>query len=179
MSDTTAKQPASPAVLSLAQLLEQQPSASPACLVEPGLLPPQGILFVGGEPKVGKSLLVANLALSLAAGADRSGNAGRPFGMGHHLVAGSMRDLEFLIAKAVWLLAVGGQEVGETRAHVSCEMLDQNRNRIRFLVKSHEEILVRKLPHGSLGHALVPAELALGFFEIELYRDYFLHQSCP
>jgi hypothetical protein len=73
VSDTTAKQPASLAVLSLAQLLEQQPSASPSCLVEPGLLPPQGILFVGGEPKVGKSLLVANLALSLAAGADRIG----------------------------------------------------------------------------------------------------------
>ena len=63
----------SPTVLSLAQLLEQQPAAPPACLVEPGLLPPQGILFVGGEPKVGKSLLVANLALSLAAGTDRMG----------------------------------------------------------------------------------------------------------
>lgn len=63
----------SPTVLSLAQLLEQQPAAPPACLVEPGLLPPQGILFIGGEPKVGKSLLVANLALSLAAGADRAG----------------------------------------------------------------------------------------------------------
>jgi RecA-family ATPase len=34
---------------------------------------PQGILFVGGEPKVGKSLLVANLALALAAGQDRVG----------------------------------------------------------------------------------------------------------
>jgi hypothetical protein len=61
------------AVLSLAQLLERQPSTTPACLIEPGLLPPQGILFVGGEPKVGKSILVANLALSLAAGADRMG----------------------------------------------------------------------------------------------------------
>jgi hypothetical protein len=60
-------------VLSLAQLLEQQPAAPPACLVEPGLLPAQGILFVGGEPKVGKSLLVANVALSLAAGTDRIG----------------------------------------------------------------------------------------------------------
>jgi hypothetical protein len=60
-------------VLSLAQLLEEQPSAPPPCLVEPGLLPAQGILFVGGEPKVGKSLLVANLALSLAAGAGRLG----------------------------------------------------------------------------------------------------------
>jgi hypothetical protein len=57
----------------LGQLLEQQPATAPACLVEPGLLPHQGILFVGGEPKVGKSLLVANLALSLAAGADRIG----------------------------------------------------------------------------------------------------------
>ena len=36
-------------------------------------MPAQGILFVGGEPKVGKSLLVANLALSLAAGSDRLG----------------------------------------------------------------------------------------------------------
>src|SRR6184192_1592594 len=60
-------------VQSLARLLEQQPPTPPPCLVEPGLLPQQGILFVGGEPKVGKSLLVANLALSLAAGSDRLG----------------------------------------------------------------------------------------------------------
>lgn len=70
MSDATAK---TSTVLSLGQLLEQQPAVAPACLVEPGLLPPQGILFIGGEPKVGKSLLVANLALSLAAGTDRIG----------------------------------------------------------------------------------------------------------
>ena len=56
-------------------MLERQPPIAPPCLVEPGLLPQQGILFVGGEPKVGKSLLVANLALSLAAGADRIGFA--------------------------------------------------------------------------------------------------------
>jgi hypothetical protein len=73
VSDPASKKSVSPAVLSLAQLLEQQPATAPACLVEPGLLPPQGILFVGGEPKVGKSLLVANLALSLAAGTDRIG----------------------------------------------------------------------------------------------------------
>jgi hypothetical protein len=69
----TSKKSSAATVLSLAQLLEQQPSTSPLCLVEPGLLPPQGILFVGGEPKVGKSLLVANLALSLASGLHRSG----------------------------------------------------------------------------------------------------------
>jgi hypothetical protein len=64
---------AQPSVLSLAQLLAQQPAAPPPCWIEPGLLPPQGILFVGGEPKVGKSLLVANLALALAAGSNRAG----------------------------------------------------------------------------------------------------------
>jgi hypothetical protein len=73
MSGAASKKPPEATVLSLAQLLEQQPASAPPCLVEPGLLPPQGILFVGGEPKVGKSLLVANLALSLAAGAGRSG----------------------------------------------------------------------------------------------------------
>src|SRR3989449_693820 len=62
-----------PSVLSLAQLLVEQPASPPPGWIEPGLLPPQGILFVGGEPKVGKSLLVANLALALAAGQDRAG----------------------------------------------------------------------------------------------------------
>ena len=72
MNDAAPQSPAA-TVLSLAQLLQQQPATPPPCLVEPGLLPPQGILFVGGEPKVGKSLLVSNLALSLAAGSDRLG----------------------------------------------------------------------------------------------------------
>src|SRR5215467_10701962 len=66
------KSPSLSSVRSLAQLLDQQPVALPS-LVEPGLLPAQGILFLGGEPKLGKSLLVANLALSLAAGIDRLG----------------------------------------------------------------------------------------------------------
>ncbi len=71
MSTVAKKTPES--VLSLAQLLAQQPATPPASWIEPGLLPSQGILFVGGEPKVGKSLLVANLALLLAAGKERAG----------------------------------------------------------------------------------------------------------
>jgi hypothetical protein len=59
-------------VLSLAQLLEHNPTPTPS-LIEPGLLPANGILFVGGEPKVGKSLLVANLALALASGSSCAG----------------------------------------------------------------------------------------------------------
>ena len=73
MKDHPAPTPPLPAVVSLAQLLTQQPAAAPPSWIEPGLLPPQGILFVGGEPKVGKSLLVANLALCLAAGTGRAG----------------------------------------------------------------------------------------------------------
>jgi|SRR5215469_15512476 len=68
----SAQNTTTPAVQSLAELLEQQPVTAPS-LVEPGLLPAQGILFVGGQPKVGKSLFVANLALALAAGIDRLG----------------------------------------------------------------------------------------------------------
>ena len=73
MKDSAANSASKTAVVSLAQLLTEQPAAPPPGWIEPGLLPRQGILFVGGEPKVGQSLLVANLALSLAAGQDRAG----------------------------------------------------------------------------------------------------------
>src|SRR5438874_6515147 len=73
MKDAATQSTPNPAVVSLAQLLAEQPAAPPPGWIEPGLLPPAGILFVGGEPKVGKSLLVANLALALAAGKDRAG----------------------------------------------------------------------------------------------------------
>src|ERR1019366_8172220 len=46
MSGTASKKTPEAKVLSLAQLLQQQPASAPPCLVEPGLLPPQGILFV-------------------------------------------------------------------------------------------------------------------------------------
>jgi hypothetical protein len=68
----TDKPHSSSGVVSLGELLRINPKP-PACLIEPGLLPQQGILFCGGEPKVGKSLLVANLALALAAGSRRAG----------------------------------------------------------------------------------------------------------
>ena len=52
MKEAAAKTPPKPAVVSLAQLLTEQPAAPPPGWIEPGLLPPGGILFVGGEPKV-------------------------------------------------------------------------------------------------------------------------------
>jgi hypothetical protein len=68
----SSKHRSTPAVVSLGQLLQHNPAPAPA-LIEPSLLPSSGILFVGGEPKVGKSLLVANLALALASGSSRAG----------------------------------------------------------------------------------------------------------
>jgi hypothetical protein len=58
MKDSSTKN-SPPTVVPLGQLLTEQPSTVPPGWIEPGLLPPEGILFVGGEPKVGKSLLVA------------------------------------------------------------------------------------------------------------------------
>ncbi len=78
MKEAAVKAPPKRAVLSLAQLLTEQPAAPPPGWIEPGLLPPEGILIVGGEPKVGKSLLVANLALVLAAGKDRTASTYLP-----------------------------------------------------------------------------------------------------
>ena len=49
MKEAAAKSPPKPTVLSLAQLLTEQPAAPPPGWIEPGLLPPEGILFVGGE----------------------------------------------------------------------------------------------------------------------------------
>ena len=72
MTSTLKKNSSPSGVLSLGQLLEHSPAPTPA-LIEPSLLPSSGILFVGGEPKVGKSLLVANLALALASGSSRVG----------------------------------------------------------------------------------------------------------
>jgi hypothetical protein len=43
------------AALSLAQVLAGKTAALPPGWTEPGLLPPQGILFVGGEPRSPRS----------------------------------------------------------------------------------------------------------------------------
>ena len=68
----SASSKSAPSVLSLVELLADRPAPEP-CLIEPGLLPSEGILFIGGEPKAGKSLLAANLALALASGGDHAG----------------------------------------------------------------------------------------------------------
>jgi hypothetical protein len=75
VKESTAQASSKPAVLSLAQLLAEQPPAPPPGWIEPGLLPSSGILFVGGEPKVGKSLL-ASFCRETAENGDAQSNFG-------------------------------------------------------------------------------------------------------
>jgi hypothetical protein len=74
MSAATKKAPDT-TVLSLGQLLEQQPATPPTSWIELGFCHRKALMFVGGEPKVDKSLLVASLALMLAAWKERAGFA--------------------------------------------------------------------------------------------------------
>src|SRR5579863_6289816 len=85
----------------------------------------------------------------------------------HDIRTGSGRcHFEFLIAIAVWLLAIGGQEVGEPRAHVARQMLDEDGDRIRLWIERYEQLFVFQLSDGALCQAFVPTELATGFIEI-------------
>ena len=68
MNPQPAKVDTSAGVVSLAQLLQDRPTPKP-CLIEPGLLPHQGILFVGGEPKVGQFFIAIDPG-SFAPGGD-------------------------------------------------------------------------------------------------------------
>jgi len=51
MTNSSSNNPLACGVLSLGELLTLQPAPQP-CLIEPGLLPQQGIFFCGGEPRV-------------------------------------------------------------------------------------------------------------------------------
>ena len=51
----------------------------------------------------------------------------------HHFFArGLLRDFKFLVAKTVRLLAIAGKKVGEARARVAGDVLDQSGDGIRF-----------------------------------------------
>src|SRR5579863_2723593 len=51
-------------------------------------------------------------------------------------------DFEFAIAKAVWLFAVGGKEVGEAGAHVAGQMLDENGDGVGFGIEGDEKVVI-------------------------------------
>src|SRR5580698_4945086 len=55
---------------------------------------------------------------------------------------GSRRKFEFLVTMAVGLLAVADEKINEAGAHIAGDMLHDDRDRIRFGVEGHEQILV-------------------------------------
>ena len=87
-------------------------------------MPPAGILFVGGEPKVGKSLLVANLALALAAGKDRAGGnlLSAPQGLHHFLHAARQAAAEVIVLDPLY--STHDQDENDTRSMAAlCQSL--------------------------------------------------------
>src|SRR3954469_18086329 len=89
---------------------------------------------------------------------------------------GGRPDFELAIAEAVGLLAVRGQKLSEAGAHVSCQMLHENSDRISFAIQGDEEIFIAKLVHCALAHALVAPQLPADFLEIML-ADIHRHKS--
>ena len=75
-------------------------------------------------------------------------------------------QFELLITIAGWLFTVCSQEIGEARAHVATQVLDDDRDGIRLGVESDKHFFIRELRHGSISQALVAAKLALDFVDI-------------
>jgi len=116
VSDTASKKSASPRCCRWLSCWSQQPSeARPACGA--GTVAPSGHLFVGGEPKVGKSLLVANLALSLAAALTASASHPRAAPRPHLSVRAARRAVRqpSRLMRACWARR-GSASSGDTRA---------------------------------------------------------------
>src|SRR5579885_2797073 len=101
-------------VLSLAQLLTEQPAAPPPGWIEPGLLPAQGILFVGGEPKADQNLLVDTRAMGHLLSA--------PQGLNHFLVAAREAAAEVIVLDPLY--STHDQDENDTRSMAAlCQSL--------------------------------------------------------
>src|SRR6185369_9568473 len=68
------------------------------------------------------------------------------------------RLLEFAVAIAVGLFAVGGQEIGPTGTHVAGHMLDDDGDGVHLLVERGKKLVIGHLVDGALGHDLVLTE---------------------
>ena len=66
----------------------------------------------------------------------------------------------------VWLFAVSGEEVDKARAHITGQVLNDDRDGIRLFIKCDKQFFIFKLRHRAFRHVLVPAKLPLYLFEI-------------
>src|ERR1700674_3053598 len=58
---------------------------------------------------------------------------------------GRATHLKLAIAETVGLFAVAGEEVGEARPHIACQVLYKNGNGIRLRIKRQEKVVIPKL----------------------------------
>ena len=77
------------------------------------------------------------------------------FPLGDELVARCGGRLEFGVAIAIGLLAVGGKEIGPARAHVANHVFDDDGDGIRFRAEGDGEGVIGSLGDGALGEAFV------------------------
>ena len=76
----------------------------------------------------------------------------------HQLVAAGRRIVEFPVAMPIRFLAVGGEEVGPTRAHVPRHVLDDGGDRVHLRVEHGDQLLVGDLFDRGFGSFLVMAK---------------------
>src|SRR5579883_1083816 len=81
------------------------------------------------------------------------------------LAAWLLRQFKFLVAMPVRLLAIGSQKLREPRAHVPRDVLHEDRDRVRFCIQRHKEVLVLQLRQRPFRQPLVPAHLPPNFLE--------------
>ena len=86
---------------------------------------------------------------------------------GHELFARFWSVLEFGVAIAIGLFAVGGQEIAPPRAHVANHVLDDDGDGVGFGIERGEKIFVGTLVHGALGERFVVAKKSEGILDVE------------
>src|SRR5271165_301415 len=73
---------------------------------------------------------------------------------------------ELLVAVAVGLLAIAGEEVSEARTHVAHHVFHQDRDTVGLRVEHGEKLFVAELFHGGVGLQLDAAQAAKCFVEV-------------
>ena len=75
---------------------------------------------------------------------------------------------KFAVAIAVGLFAVAGQEAGKARAHVARQVLHHDGHAVGLSIGRGKKLLIRELGDGVIGKALVAAQAAENFVEVEI-----------
>src|SRR5207249_3314879 len=73
---------------------------------------------------------------------------------------------KFLVAMAIGLLAVAGEEIQKARAHVAGQVLDEDSDAVGLIIELQKKIVIAQLGEGAFGQALVSTQAAQSLLEI-------------